>query len=444
MKVKITSKKGLKVNLSVLVDKKTIQNKLSQKLDELKDKVQLKGFRPGKVPKEVIKSQFGKAIYGEVLDGILKETSTKALTDNKIKVAGQPKIDLKSFGEGKNLDYSIEVETLPDFELKSLNKIKIVDHEISVDQNTIKKRIDEIAKTQKQFSDKSNSEIAEKEDMVVFDYEAKIDGKKFEGGEGKNIQLILGRDLFIKGFDNQLIGVKKNIEKIVNVKLPENYPKKELSNKETTFYCKITNIKKPIETKINDDFAKKIGAKDLNDLNTLVKKQISNEYNRALESLTKKNILDQLEKMHTIDLPPNLVEQETEIISKSKNNEDKEKNRKQAKSRIKIGILLNQIADTNKIKVNDDEIKKEIQKQIQSMPGQEKMIMDYYQQNSGAAASLRSGLFEEKILNFIKEKSSITKKTISLKEAEDIIKKFTNPKEELKKTIKNQKNKKKK
>ena len=176
--------------------------------------------------------------------------------------------------------------------------------------------------------------------MVVFDYEAKIDGKKFEGGEGKNIQLILGRDLFIKGFDNQLIGVKKNIEKIVNVKLPENYPKKELSNKKTTFYCKITNIKKPIETKINDDFAKKIGAKDLNDLNTLVKKQISNEYNRALESLTKKNILDQLEKMHTIDLPPNLVEQETQIISKSKNNEDKEKNRKQAKSRIKIGILL--------------------------------------------------------------------------------------------------------
>ena len=444
MKVKITSKKGLKVILSVLVDKTTIQNKLSQKLDELKDKVQLKGFRPGKVPKEVIKSQFGKAIYGEVLDGILKETSTKALTDNKIKVAGQPKIDLKSFGEGKNLDYSIEVETLPDFELKSLNKIKIVDHEISVDQNTIKKRIDEIAKTQKQFSDKSNSEIAEKEDMVVFDYEAKIDGKKFEGGEGKNIQLILGRDLFIKGFDNQLIGVKKNIEKIVNVKLPENYPKKELSNKKTTFYCKITNIKKPIETKINDDFAKKIGAKDLNDLNTLVKKQISNEYNRALESLTKKNILDQLEKMHTIDLPPNLVEQETQIISKSKNNEDKEKNRKQAKSRIKIGILLNQIADTNKIKVNDDEIKKEIQKQIQSMPGQEKMIMEYYQKNSEAAASLRSGLFEEKILNFIKEKSSITKKTISLKEAEDIIKKFTNPKEELKKTIKNQKNKKKK
>ncbi len=444
MKVKINSKKGLKVNLSVLVDKETIQNKLSQKLDELKDKVQLKGFRPGKVPKEVIKSQFGKAIYGEVLDGILKETSTKALTDNKIRVAGQPKIDLKSFGEGKNLDYSIEVETLPDFELKSLNKIKIVDHEISVDQNTIKKRIDEIAKTQKQFSDKSNSEIAEKEDMVVFDYEAKIDGKKFEGGEGKNIQLILGRDLFIKGFDNQLIGVKKNTEKIVNVKLPENYPKKELSNKKTTFYCKIINIKKPIETKINDDFAKKIGAKDLNDLNTLVKKQIVNEYNRALESLTKKNILDQLEKMHTIDLPPNLVEQETEIISKSKNNEDKEKNRKQAKSRIKIGILLNQIADTNKIKVNDDEIKKEIQKQIQSMPGQEKMIMEYYQKNSEAAASLRSGLFEEKILNFIKEKSSITKKTISLKEAEDIIKKFTNPKEELKKTIKNQKNKKKK
>ena len=209
MKVKVTSKKGLKISLSVLVDKKTIQIKLDEKLNELKDKVHLKGFRPGKVPPKVIKNQFGKAIYGEVIDNILKETSTKAIEDNKLRVAGQPKINLKTFGEGKNLDYTIEVETLPEVKLKPLDNIKVTDYEISVDENTIKKRIDEIAKSQQNFLEKSEDEKAKKGDMVVFDYTAKIDGKSFEGGEGKNLQIVLGRDLFIKGFDNQLIGVKK-------------------------------------------------------------------------------------------------------------------------------------------------------------------------------------------------------------------------------------------
>ena len=288
MKVKVTSKKGLKTSLSVLVDKKIIQNKLDEKLEELKDKVHLKGFRPGKVPPQVIKNQFGKAIYGEVIDGILKETSTKAIEENKLKVAGQPKIDLKTFGEGKNLDYTIEVETLPEVKLKSLDSIKFVDYEISVDQSTIDKRIDEISKSQQNFSDKSKSEVAKNGDMVIFDYNAKINGKSFEGGDGKNLQIVLGRDLFIKGFDNQLIGVKINESKVVKVKLPPNYPKKELANQNAEFNCKINNLKKPIETKIDDDFAKKIGAKNLKDLKDLVKKQITGEYKRSLDSLTKK------------------------------------------------------------------------------------------------------------------------------------------------------------
>ena len=444
MKVKVTSQKGLKTNLSVLVDKETIQKKLNEKLEELKEKVQLKGFRPGKVPAKVIKEQFGKAIYGEVLDGILKETSSKAIEDNKLKIAGQPKIDLKTFGEGKNLDYTIEVETLPNVKLKPLENIKITDYEISLDDNIVKKRIDEIAKSQQSYADKLDAELAKNGDMVVFDYEAKIDGKNFDGGDGKNIQLILGRDLFIKDFDKQLIGVKKNDEKIINVKLPENYPKKDLANKKTDFHCKIINLKKPIETKIDNDFAKKVGAKDLNDLKNLVKKQISNDYERNLGSITKKNILDQIEKSHVIDLPSNLVDQETKIIEQSNKNKDSENSKKLAKSRIKIGILLNQIAEKNNLKVKDDEIKNEIQKQIKSMPGQEKMVMDYYQNNPSAAASLKGALFEEKIIDFIKSKSKLVKKTVTLKEAEDIIKKFTQANVESKKTSKNLKIKKKK
>tara|TARA_B100000029_G_scaffold471597_1_gene511375 strand:- start:11 stop:1375 length:1365 start_codon:yes stop_codon:yes gene_type:complete len=429
MKVRVNSKKGLKTSLSVLVDKKTIQKKLDEKLHELQHKVHLKGFRPGKVPANVIKSQFGKAIYGEVIDGILKETSAKAIEENKLKVAGQPKIDLKTFGEGKDLDYTMELETLPEIKLKALDKVKATDYEISVDKNIVDKRINEIAKGQQNFQDRKENEKSEKGDMVVFDYKAKAEGKDFEGNEGKNIQLILGRDLFIKGFDNQLIGVKKNENKSVSVNLPENYPKKELANKKTDFDCKVINVKKSVETKIDDEFAKKMGAKNIEDLKNLVKKQISNEYKSSLDAITKKNILEQIEKSHSLDLPPNLIEQEIKIISQSQKKEDieknKEKNTKLAKSRIKIGLVLNEIAEKNNLKIGENEIRNEIEKQVKTMPGQEKMVMEYYQKNPSAVASLRGALYEEKILDLIKSKITLSKKSVTLKEAEEILKEFT-------------------
>ena len=453
MKVRVNSKKGLKTSLSVLVDKKTIQKKLEEKLNELQDKVHLKGFRPGKVPQNVIKNQFGKAIYGEVIDGILKETSAKAIEENKIKVAGQPKIDLKTFGEGKDLDYTIELETLPDIKLKPLNQVKATNYEISVDENTVEKRINEIAKGQQSFENKKENEKSLKGDVVIFDYSAKIEGKNFEGNEGKNVQLVLGKDLFIKGFDSQLIGVKKNENKVVSVNLPENFPKKELINKKADFDCKIINLKKPIETKINDDFAKKMGAKNLLDLKSLVKNQISKEYKRSLDSITKKYILEQLEKSHSLDIPPNLLEQETKVISQGQKKEDVEKNKEKnillAKSRIKIGLILNEIAEKNNLKISESEIKSEIEKQVKQMPGQEKMVVEYYQKNPSAVASLRGALYEEKILDLLKNKIKLINKNVTLKEAEQILKEFTqqnkvNDNDKSPKNRKKSKNKKKK
>ena len=447
MKVKVNSKKGLKTTLSVLVDKKTIQKKLDEKLDDLKHKVQLKGFRPGKVPANVIKSQFGKAIYGEVIDGVLKETSSKAIEDNKLKVAGQPKIDLKTFGEGKDLDYTIELETLPDIKLNPLNKITATEYEVSVDSKIIDTRIKEIAKRQQNFNDKKENEKSKIGDMVIFDYKAKSDGKDFEGNEGKNIQIVLGRDLFIKGFDEQLIGVKKNENKSVTVNLPENYPKKELANKKTDFDCKIINLKEAVDIKIDDEFAKKMGAKNIEDLKHLVKKQISNEYKSGLASITKKEILEKIEKSHSLDLPPNLIDQEIKLLSQGQKKEDtkknKEKNIKLAKSRIKTGLVLNEIAEKNNLKIGESEIKNEIEKQVKSMPGQEKMIMEYYQKNPSAVSSLRGALYEEKILDLIKNKINLSKKTVTMKEAEEILKNFTQKSEDTAKSVISKKNKKK-
>jgi len=425
MKVTIDSKKGLKTNLKVFVDKKTIDEKISIRLNELSKTVNMKGFRPGKVPVEVLKRQFGKAVYGEVLEKILKETSTKALEEKKIKVAGQPKLDLKTYGEGKDLNYTLEVNELPSIQLQSLTNIKAINYEITVTDKEAKKRVEDIAKNQKNFKDKKENEISKDGDQVVFDYDATIENKSFEGGQGKNTQIVLGKDLFIKGFDKQLVGVKKNQEKEVVVTLPENYPKKELVNKKAIFKCKIINVKKPEDVKIDDQFAKNLGAKDLNNLKELITKQIQSQYKTNLEALTKENILEQLEKLHKIELPDNLVQQEINLISQGLQNDDLNKNKNEiekiAKKRIKLGLILNEIGEKNNLKIEDQELRNEIEKQVQSMPGQQKQILEYYQKNPSAAASLRGSIYEEKIINLIKEKSKLTKKTISMEEAEKLI-----------------------
>ena len=459
MKVTVDSKKGLKTNLKIFVDKKTIEEKIRFRLTELSKTVNIKGFRPGKVPTDVLKRQFGKAVYGEVLEKILRETSTQALEEKKIKVAGQPKLDLKSHGEGKDLRYTLEIDELPSVKLQPIENIKFIDYEIKVSEKDIEKRIDNIAKNQNNFKDRNDNETANNGDLVIFDYEATIENKSFEGGQGKNTQIVLGKDLFIKGFDKKLIGVKKNQVKEVIATLPENYPKKEFANKKANFKCKILNIKKPEIVKVDDQFAKNFGAKDLSDLRQLANKQIKNQYKMSLDALSKENILNQLETMHDVQLPDNLVQQELTIISQNLTKEDKEKNKKEsekiAKKRIKLGLILNELGEKNNLKVDEQELRNEIQKQVHSMPGQQKQVLEYYQKNPSATTSLRGSIYEEKIINLIKQKSKQTKKTISIKEAEEIIKAhsivkkppgLSSKKEEskkAKKTIKSSKNKKK-
>ena len=266
MRVEVKSKKGLRTILSVIVDKKSIQIKMDEKLTELQKKVALKGFRPGKVPPAVIKSQFGKSIYGEVVDIILRETSSKAINEKKLKVAGQPKIDLKQFGEGKDLNYELQIDCLPDVSLKSFDKFKATEFKVKIEDKVIDQKLKEIANQNKQFVDKDEKEKAITGDQVIFDYSASIDGNKFEGSEGKGVQIELGKDLFLKGFDEQLVGVKKGEKKLLDAELPANHPKKELANKKTKFECTILNIKKSKESKINDEFAKMMGAKNVEDL----------------------------------------------------------------------------------------------------------------------------------------------------------------------------------
>jgi len=426
MKVTIENKKGLNKDLKVFIDKKTISTYLEEKYEEIKKNVVLKGFRPGKVPKEVLKRQFGKAVYGEVLDKVLKDTTTKALDENKIKPAGQPKIDLKSFGEGKDLEYIISVTELPKVNIKSIEDIKFDEYKVNIDSAETDKRIKEIAKNQKNFIEVDAAKIANEGDLVVFDYTATVDGKKFKGNEGKNTQLEIGKDLFIKGFDKQLLKSKKDEIINVEVSLPENFSEKELIGKKAVFACKIIAVKKPKEVKVDDEFAKNLGAKDLNNLKELVSKQINEEYKNSLENFTKNEILKQLEKFKVDQIPENLVEQEVKILSQGMKEDEAKKNKSKfeetAKKRIKLGLILNEFGEQNKIKVEEQEIQEEIQKQLKMMPGQEKIVMEYYQKNPSAAASLRGTIYEDKILKLIKSKAKSNVKNISKEEAERILK----------------------
>ncbi len=440
MKVTVENKKGLNKDIKVFIDKKTMNSYMDEKYEEIKGTVNLKGFRPGKVPIEVLKRQFGKAVFSEVLDKVLKDTTTKALEENKIKPAGQPKLDLKTYGEDKDLEYIISVTEFPKVELKSIENIKFDEYTVKIDESETEKRIKEIAKNTPSFKDAPPETKAKEGDLVTFDYTATVDEKSFKGGEGKNTQLTLGKDLFLKGFDKQLIGVKKDDQKIVEATLPENFPEKDLVNKKAKFNCKILSVKISDEVKIDDQFAKNLGAKDLKDLKTLISKQINDEYKNSLDRLSKNQILKELEKFKVDEIPQNLVDEEVKILSQGMTDEDKKKSKENfeeiAKKRIKVGLILNEFGEQNQIKVSEQELQAEVQKQIRMMPGQEKMVMDFYQKNQSALASLRGTVYEEKILNLVKQKAKSNKKEVSKEEAEKILKQSQNQDDEKKQASK--------
>ena len=290
----------------------------------------------------------------------------------------------------------------------------------------MKKLIELIAAHQNKFIDTDDQTKSKEGDLVTFDYKATVNGKDFKGNEGKNTQLVLGKDLFIKGFDKQLIGCKKNDNINVEANLPENFPEKDFQNKKAVFSCKILSVKHKQDSKIDDEFAKSVGAKDLNNLKEMVSKQVSEELINSLNMITSKQIIKQIEKFKIEDLPKNILDEEFKILTQGMKEEDIKKNKKnledQAKSRIKTGLIMNEYGEKNKIAVTDQELQNEIQKQLRMMPGQEKMVQEYYQKNPSILANLRGSLYEEKIIKSIKDKAKGNKKIITKEQAEKIIK----------------------
>jgi len=450
MKVTVESNKGLSSELKVVVDKKDIEKKIESRLHELKDTINLKGFRPGKAPMELLKKQFGSAVYGEVLDKTLQQSAFDALKEKKITPANQPKIDVKKSGEGQDLEFVISVEQVPEIEKIDFNKIELNKYEVKSDKKEIDERLKNIAEGNKKYVEKKDK--AQKDDLVVFDFVATVEGKDFEGNKGEKLQIVLGKDLFVPGFDEQLIGTKAGDEKIAKVNLPDNYPKKELAGKETEFKCKIKEVKKAEDQKIDDAFAKNMGAKDLKDLEDMIAKQISREFENVSDQLLKKEILDELDKKYNFELPKSLLEDEVknvehtlvhekmdELRAKGEkfnhehdhdriklDDKDKKNALEIAKRRVKLALLLNKTGEENQIKVSQEELKFELEKQLRNYPGQEKNIRDFYQKNPSELVKLRGPVFEDKVIDLIKSKAKIITKTLS---KDELIKLFKNEEE---------------
>ena len=437
MKVTVESNKGLSSELKVVIEKKEIEKKIETRLHELKDTINLKGFRPGKAPMELLKKQFGSAVYGEVLEKTLQQSAFDALKEKKITPANQPKIDVKKSGEDQDLEFTISVEQVPEIEKIDFNKIVLNKYEVKSDKKEIEERLKNIADGNKKYVEKKDK--ASKDDLIVFDFIATVDGKEFEGNKGEKLQIVLGKDLFVPGFDDQLIGAKSGDEKVAKVNLPNNYPKKELAGKEAEFKCKIIEVKKGEEQKIDDTFAKNMGAKDLKDLEEMISKQISREFQNVSDQLLKKEILDELDKKYKFELPKSLLDDEIKNVEhtlihekmdelrakgekfKHEHDHDKikldDKDKKTAldiaKRRVKLALLLNKTGEENQIKVTQEELKFELENQLRNYPGQEKNIRDFYQKNPNELVKLRGPVFEDKVIDLIKSKAKITTKTLS-------------------------------
>jgi len=447
MKVTVSESKGLKINLNVLVKKQEIDKKIEERTVELQKTVSIKGFRPGKAPIDLLKKQFGQALYGEVVEKILQDNTFQALNENKIKPAGQPKIEIKSYGEDKDLEYSISVEKTPEIKKIELEKIALTNYKLKIEKKDLDDRINLLAEGQKKYVNKKDNETSVKGDLVVFDFEATVNGKAFEGNKGEKVQIILGKELFIKGFDEQLLMCKAGEKVNVKINLPENYPNKELANKNAIFNCNILELKKSEAVNIDDQFAKNLGAKDLNDLKVLLEKQLSREQSSVTETIVRKEILDYLDKNCKFDLPEDMVKNEQEIVRHSFIHEKAHKDEPHddhkhghdhsdikltkeeedevldiSERRVKLALVLNQIGEDYKVQVTTQELQQELQKQMSMYPGQEKQIREYYQKNPSEITRLRGPIYEDKIVELVKSKAKLTVKEINKKELEELVK----------------------
>jgi trigger factor len=447
MQITETSNEGLKRTLQVTVPAGELGKRFSDRLDEIKDRVQLKGFRKGKVPVPHLKKMYGRSLMVEVLQDTVRETSNQALADRKLRPAMQPSVTLpedqaeieKVLAGQADLSYSMTFEVLPAIELADFKTLKLERLVADVDDEATDKAIGDLVERSVTFTPEEGR-AAQTGDRVTVDFVGKIDGEAFEGGSAEGAPIVLGQANFIPGFEEGITGAKPGEERDVTATFPEDYPVEKLAGKAASFAVTVKEVAAPVRPEVNDDFAKTLGAENVAELKDLVKQQIAREYATVARQKLKRELLDALEKAHEFELPPSLVDNEFAVIwqqleanlkragktfaDEGKSEEEtRAEYRKIAERRVRLGLVIGEIADKNDLKITQDEMRKALIEQARRFPGQEKTVYEYYEKTPGALAELRAPIFEDKVVDFVIEKAKPADKKVSkdelFKTAED-------------------------
>jgi trigger factor len=430
MDVVETKNEGLIRDFKITVGAVDIEKRVDERLTEVGKSVNIPGFRPGKVPMKVLKQRFGNSVMGEVLEATVQSTSQEVLTDHGLRPAGQPKVEIVSFDEGKDLEYDISFEILPEIGDLDLAAIELDRIKVVPTDGEIEDAINRIVQQNRETKPIETPRPAEKGDIVVIDFEGKIDDVAFEGGQGTGIRLALGSDQFIPGFEEQLVGMEIGKQSDVKVSFPADYGVDDLSGKDAVFDCTIQEIHEGVEVTVDDEFAKSLGMEDLGTLKVAVSEQLGQEYNRLTRERTKRELLDKLAEGHDFDVPPRMAEDEFDQIwkqieeakeSDQLDDDDKGKSddelkiqyREISERRVRLGLLLSHVGESNSLTVTQEEVNRAIMEQARQMPGQEQAVIEFYRDNPQATASMQAPIFEDKVVDFILELAKVTEREMS-------------------------------
>ncbi|NKB45563.1 MAG: trigger factor [Alphaproteobacteria bacterium] len=430
MQITEKSSEGLKRELSVTIGSQEIEGKITDRLTEVGKQVRLPGFRPGKVPMNLLRKRFGESVRGEVVESAIQESTQKAIEEKDLKPAVQPKIDLVSFEAGEDLEFSIAVELLPDIEITDLSSFKIEKLVANAGDDQIEETVAKMAESNKKSAPLTEKRPAAMGDVVVMDFVGSVDGEEFEGGKAEDFQLELGSGRFIPGFEEQLVGLEIDGKKDVELSFPEDYHSTDLAGKPALFKVTLKGIEALETPEIDEDFAKAMGFEDLPGLKDAVRGQIEQDYVYLSRMKTKRELLDHLSDSHTFEVPPAMLDVEFDTIwqqveqAKESNQLDPDDEgksddelradyRKIAERRVRLGLLLSEVGQKNNLTVAPEELSQAIGKEASRFPGQEQAVVSYYQNNPQAIEQVRAPLFEDKVIDFLLELAQVTEKTVT-------------------------------
>jgi trigger factor len=440
MQVNLENSEGLKRQLKVVIPASDLGQRFTARLDEVKDQVQIKGFRKGKVPLSHIKKVYGRSLMVEVLEKAVEETSRQAMVDRKERPALQPQIklpedqaEIEKVIDGKaDLAYGMTFEVLPEITITDLSALKVDRLVAPIDASAIDEAVTTLASRNTSY-EVEDGRVSADGDRLTLDFLGKIDDVPFDGGKGEDVFLVLGQGGFIPGFEDGLKGSKAGDEKVITATFPDDYGAKELAGKTAKFETKVKEVSAPKKVEINDEFAQSLGATDLAKLRELIEGQIQREHDQASRAKLKRALLDVLDKSHDFILPPTLVASEFESIwgqvsaemkraeqtfphEGKTEDEARAEYQKIAERRVRLGLIIGEIGDKNKVQVSQDDLRRALMEQARRFPGQEKMIYEYYEKTPGAVAELRAPIFEDKVIDFIIDAAKPTDKSVSKEE----------------------------